>query len=230
MNHCKTVGIVISRVNYGEADRIVTVLTPDYGKVSLMVKGARRAKSKLAGGVELFSVSEIVFMQGKSSLHTLVSARLERHYGHITADLSRTMYGYEVLKAVHKITEENAEPAYYSLLQQVLGALDNFSVAIELIRVWFDARLLAITGYTPNFSTDRSGQALVAATRYMFDFDSMALFASENGVYRESEIKFCRLLLEGRSLASLAAIAESEGIVATIAPTFASARTFYLPT
>lgn len=49
MNHVKTTGIVIARVSYGEADRIVTMLTPDHGKISLMVKGARRAKKSASG-------------------------------------------------------------------------------------------------------------------------------------------------------------------------------------
>ena len=76
MNHKKTIAIVLKRIDYGEADRIVTVLTPDAGKLSLMAKGARRVKSKLAGGIELLSTSEINYIAGKGSLDTLVSSRL----------------------------------------------------------------------------------------------------------------------------------------------------------
>ena len=59
MKQSRTHGIVLTRVDYGEADRIITMLTPE-GKITLMVRGVRRIKSKLAGGVELFSVSEMI--------------------------------------------------------------------------------------------------------------------------------------------------------------------------
>lgn len=230
MNHVKTTGIVIARVSYGEADRIVTMLTPDHGKISLMVKGARRAKSRLAGGVELFSISEIVFMAGKSSLHTLVSARLEEHFAKITADITRTMFGYEVLKIINKITEEDAETAYYELLGGTLVGLNTLSIPVELVRVWFDAQLLMVTGHMPNFTTDRTGKKLSPDETYMFDFDSMSLSRAENGVYGPAEIKFCRLLLGPHKPASLASIVGVSSLVNTVGPTFASARTFYLPT
>ena len=67
---------MLQRTEYGEADRILTVLTPAAGKLHLMAKGARRVRSKLAGGIELFSVSELSYAQGKGSLGALVSARL----------------------------------------------------------------------------------------------------------------------------------------------------------
>ena len=56
MNQLVTDGIVLSRVNYGEADRIIKLLTPEAGKLSLMARGVRKPKSKLAGGIELFSI------------------------------------------------------------------------------------------------------------------------------------------------------------------------------
>jgi DNA repair protein RecO (recombination protein O) len=46
-----TQGVVLTRINYAEADRILTVLTEDFGKVSLIAKGTRKEKSKLAGGI-----------------------------------------------------------------------------------------------------------------------------------------------------------------------------------
>jgi DNA repair protein RecO (recombination protein O) len=53
-----TKGIVLTRTDYGEADRILHFLTPDQGKIAGIAKGVRKSKSKLAGGIELFSVSK----------------------------------------------------------------------------------------------------------------------------------------------------------------------------
>ena len=49
----KTLGFVLRRTNYGEADRILNLITPQ-GKISAIAKGVRKPKSKLAGGVEMF--------------------------------------------------------------------------------------------------------------------------------------------------------------------------------
>ena len=93
-----TQGIILARVNYQEADRIITVLSRDDGKLRLMVKGARKSKSKLAGGVELLSISELGVIKGKGDISTLVSSRLIKHFGHIVADIDRTLYAYEILE------------------------------------------------------------------------------------------------------------------------------------
>ena len=75
MNKVISESIVLSRINYGDNDRIVTVITRDQGKIRLIAKGSRKLKSKLAAGIELFSVSEISFIKGKGDIDTLVSSR-----------------------------------------------------------------------------------------------------------------------------------------------------------
>ena len=109
MQQIVTRGIVLTRTNYGEADRIVTILTPDHGKQRLMAKGVRKLKSKLAAGLELFSVSDISYIPGRGEVHTLVSSRLRVHYGKIVENLDRTMLGYELLKRINRATEDAAE-------------------------------------------------------------------------------------------------------------------------
>jgi DNA repair protein RecO (recombination protein O) len=83
MNQIITTAIILRRTDFGEADRILTLITPDHGKIRLMAKGVRRPKSKLAGGIELFSVSKISYIKGRSEIGTLVSAQLNTHYGTI---------------------------------------------------------------------------------------------------------------------------------------------------
>jgi DNA repair protein RecO (recombination protein O) len=68
MRQISTEGIILKRINFSEADRILTVLTSNNGQVSMLAKGVRKSKSKLAGGLEIFSVSEINYIDGKSDL------------------------------------------------------------------------------------------------------------------------------------------------------------------
>src|SRR4051812_43718179 len=102
MKQILTSGIVLKRTNYGEADRIITFLTPDHGKIRLIAKGVRRVKSKLAGGIELFSVSHLTYIEGKREIGTLISTRLEKHYGDIVKDIDRVQLGYELIKLLDK--------------------------------------------------------------------------------------------------------------------------------
>src|SRR5438105_13293621 len=104
-----TTGIVLARTDYGEADRILTFLTPDHGKVKAIAKGVRKIKSKLAGGIELFSVSDISLVIGRGELNTLTSTRLIKHYGNIVKDLNHSNTGYEFMRLLDKNTEDQAE-------------------------------------------------------------------------------------------------------------------------
>src|SRR6478736_6650921 len=137
MNQQLTTAIVLRRTNYGEADRILTLLTPDHGKLRVMARGVRKVKSKLAGGIQLFNISHITFMPGRGEIGTLVSTRLERHYGTIVKDLERVQLGYELIKQLDKATEDQAEAAYFTLLHQSFEALDAAEIPLPLIRLWF---------------------------------------------------------------------------------------------
>jgi DNA repair protein RecO (recombination protein O) len=193
MKRFVTTGIVLTRIDYGEADRILTLLTPDYGKVHLVARGVRRIKSKLAGGIELFSISDIVYTPGRGELGTLVSTQLIRHYRHIVEDIERTMLGYELIKQLHKVTEDEPEPEYFALLEHTFVALDDHELDLGIIKLWFAMRLLQLNGYTPNLRTDKAGHALQMNSAYDFNFDDSVFFQSEHGHFHADHIKFLRL-------------------------------------
>jgi len=196
-NQFATTGIVLTRTTYQEADRIVTFLTPD-GKVRAIAKGVRKPKSKLAGGVELFSVSDLTFITGKSELNTLISARLKRHFGNIVKDLERTNWAYEVLKILNRLTEETAGPEFLALLTDTLAALDDLKLALPLVKLWFDMQLLRSLGNEPNLTTDKTGAKLQPGHNYGFDIDTMAFYERENGDFTADHIKLLRLSLSNR--------------------------------
>ncbi len=193
MNQITTVGIVLSRTNYGEADRIVTMLTPEHGKVRFIAKGVRRLKSKLAGGVELFCVSNVNFIKGRTDLSTLTSSRMDRQFQNISKDIDRTMYGYEVLKCIATITEDEAGLDYYNLLEATLSVLDDSTVPLAVASTWFDLSILNLTGHQPNLHTDAEGNKLTADQTYVFSYDDMSFAPSPAGTDDAQLIKFLRL-------------------------------------
>jgi DNA repair protein RecO (recombination protein O) len=214
MNRIVTTGIILTRIDYGEADRILSLLTPE-GKLSLLAKGVRRIKSKLAGGIELFSVSEITYIKGRSDLGTLVSSRLIKHYGNIVTDLDRTMLGYELIKQLNKVTEDQTEQEYFELLQQAFEALNEFTIPISLIRFWFAAQLLRLSGHTPNLQSDADNQKLQPNKLYEFDFERMCFFDATPrvGHFSADHIKFLRLAFAGHLPKVLCAVQGSDDLL-----------------
>lgn len=219
MKQLVTRAIILRRTDYGEADRILILLTPDYGKLSLVARGVRRVKSKLAGGIELFSVSTITFAKGRSDLGTLVSARLVKHYGTIVQDLDRTMLGYELIKEFSKNTEDHPGPEYFGLLEQAFEALDDAAIPLDVIRLWFWAQLLRLGGLEPNLQTDTSDRKLQADMQYQFDNDAMAFAAApEQGRFNRNHIKLLRLAFAGHKPKALAQVQDNQRFVSDNVP------------
>jgi len=206
MKQIVTRAIVLGRTDFGEADRILTLLTPDYGKLRLMAKGVRRLKSKMAGGIELFSVSDITFIEGRGEVGTLISTRLVKHYGHIAENIDRTMLGYELIKRLNYATEDQPETVYFDLLEGAFATLDESAARDVLIKVWFDAQLLRLAGHTPNLTHEVAGARLVPENAYEFSFDDSAFRADANGNFTAADIKFLRLVFGSTSPAALAKI------------------------
>lgn len=229
MKQIVTRGIILARTNYGEADRIITVLTPDQGKLKLMAKGVRKPKSKLAGGIELFSISDITFIRGKSDISTLVSSRLNIHYGNIVKDIDRTMLGYELIKQLNKATEDEPESDYFNLLEKTFESLNTEHINSELIRLWFAAQLLKYGGHTPNLQTDTTGKKLSAENTYAFSFDDMA-FAQANGTGRFSaeQIKVLRLLFSSNPPQALQQVQGIEALFEDLAPLVLTMRNSHI--
>jgi len=206
MNRYVTKGIVLSRTNFGEADRIITFLTPTRGKVRAMAKGVRKLKSKLAAGVELFSVSDLTIMVGKGEIHTLMSARLDRHYEQIVKDTERTNLAYELINLTEKATEDDSDSGYFDLLNQIFIALNDQNISPAVIRIWYQLHLLDLAGHTPDLKKSNAGQPLDQTKAYDFDLDRMAFTPKEQGAYGVNEIKFLRLAFSAAHPQNLARV------------------------
>lgn len=216
MKHEQDESLVLRRINYGEADRIITFLTKHNGKLAVMARGVRKEKSKLAGGIELFCVSNISFIRGKRDIGTLVSSRLKTNYKNIISDIERTNLAYEVLKIIDKHTEDNCEEGYFNLLNETLSGINNHKINPNLIDIWFIMNLLKLGGHQPNLLTDINKNKLVANYTYNFDSEHMAFFESEHGKYTDKHIKLLRLILT-QKLSKLANVNNIETITNDLA-------------
>jgi len=189
----KTNAIVLRRTNYGEADRIIQVLTP-VGKRSLIAKGSRKEKSRLAGGIELFATCAIVIMKGKGEVDTLVSSRLSHFYRHIVEDFDRMQFAYQAIKLVSQASETTDGKDWYEVMVETLAGLDAKSLDLRLVQMWFLARYAKLLGYELNLWNDSSGLKIKEEETYNYDVSDKSFIKNQNGNIDSRHIKLLRLV------------------------------------
>jgi len=207
-----TQSIILRRTNYGEADRILRMLTP-LGQRNVIAKGVRREKSKLAGGIELFAVSDVVISTGRGDLGIQTSSRLVKFYRHILEDYDRLQFGYEAINLTARASEDIDEPAWYEVLREVFEALDDSAISLQLAQTWFYLHYAKLTGYELNLESDVVGQALDGAKTYMYDINERGLRSAGQGDINANHIKLLRLMA-GRPVRTVAQIGGVEEILA----------------
>lgn len=208
----RTRAVVLRRTNYGEADRIVQFLTP-IGRRSVIARGVRREKSKLAGGIELFAVSDIVIGQGKGDLGVLTGARLVHFYRHIIEDYDRMQFGYEALKLVSRASEMVDEPEWFEVISQVIAALDVASIDIRLIQTWFYIRYAELLGHGLGLQYDVDGALLLADMQYRYDVGEKGLRQATGGEITAQHITLLRLIAT-KPLERLVQIGGTQDVIA----------------
>jgi len=189
----RTKAIVLRRTNYGEADRILQFLTPD-GRYSALARGVRREKSRLAGGIELFAICDIVITQGKGDLGIVTSARLITFFRHILEDYDRLQFAYEAVKQIARASETVDEPEWFMVLSEILGALDDKAVPLRLVETWFYLRYADLLGHGLNLQRDVTGSQLAAEKNYTYDVSEQGLREAVSGDITVDHIKLLRLV------------------------------------
>jgi DNA repair protein RecO (recombination protein O) len=192
MNSLRTHSLVLRRTNYGEADRIVQLITPE-GKFGVMAKSVRKEKSKLAGGIELLVLADVTIQQGKGDLGVLTSARVVKFYGEVLKDYDALKFVYEAQKTIARAAEQITSPELFEVLRGVLEALDTGS-DLDMVRAWVYLRHARVLGEELNLETDTSGAKLARNTRYFYDHGDQALARHDDGNITCDHIKLLRLM------------------------------------
>ena len=153
MNLYRDEGVVLRTQKLGEADRIITLLTREHGRVRAVAKGVRRTRSKFGSRVEPFTHVDVQLYSGRSldvvtQVETLTpfGARMAADYGRYTA-------GTAMLETAERLTAEEHEPAVqqYLLLVGGLRALANGEHEPGLVLDSYLLRSMAVAGYAPSF-------------------------------------------------------------------------------
>lgn len=137
-------GIILKRTNFGEADRMLTVLTKNLGKISVIARGVRKITSRRAGNVELLNLVKIGLFKGKG--YTLTEAQSIKTFPRIKSNLAISTAGFHILELINKFLPENdPNPAIYALVKEILDEFENSPRQI-ILRA-FEIKILKATGF-----------------------------------------------------------------------------------
>ncbi len=153
----KTVGFILRAIKFRESDLILTVLSRDYGKISLIAKAARRTESKFGAALDLLTLSELVFYDAEN-LKLLKEASILEDYRAIKSDYERLTLALQSAHLVNQFVEEHhPDRAVFELVRDFwggLGSVEHLGVAA----VAFKLKLMRALGIAPRLSSCARGR------------------------------------------------------------------------
>lgn len=140
MSVYKTEAVILSRVNFGEADKLLTLFSKHYGKLKALAKGVRRVSSRKGGSLELFNHVGLVLARGKN-LDIITEVDLKNSFRIWRKDLIRVGLAYYLVELVDKLTAEGQKnQQVFFLLKRVLAGLEGKDL-VSLVRQFEEAVL-----------------------------------------------------------------------------------------
>ena len=144
----KTAAIVLRAFDRGEADRVVTLLTPSLGKLRAQVRGARRLNSRLGGHVDVLNHARLDVALGHRG-DVVTGAESLESFGAIKANLGRVAFAFYLAElAATLLPDESPHPLAFQLLLDALRAL-NAGAGARTVARFTELRLLEDSGFMP---------------------------------------------------------------------------------
>ena len=142
-------GVVLRSVDTREADKILTVLTAERGKIPVVAKGARSRRSKVTAATQLLAYAELVLSESHGWQYLTEANTLELFDG-VRQDVERLSLASYFAELVESVTYEEAEAGeILSLLLNALYALGTLKKEPELVKAAFEMKLMSLIGFEP---------------------------------------------------------------------------------
>ena len=174
----RTEAIVLRRKDIGEADRILTLLTPGKGKVRVIAKGIRKPRSRKAGHLELFTRAKLLLATGHD-LDIVTQAELLDAYRPVREDLLRSAYAGYMVEMLDRFTpDEQENPELYELLTHGLQWAAT-AADLALAARAYELNLLSAAGFQPQlYRCVSCGKELVPEDQFFSPHDGGVICAA----------------------------------------------------
>jgi DNA repair protein RecO (recombination protein O) len=150
----KAEAIVLRQQQLGEADRIVTLFTREFGKLCAVAKGVRRPTSRLGGRIEPFTHARLLLARGRT-LDVIAQAEIVGAFPGVRADLIRSAHAAYVAELVDRgLADRDRHEEIFELTREALEALERAGKdSAEMAVLRFALRLTGVLGYQPETET-----------------------------------------------------------------------------
>ncbi|MGB3926841.1 MAG: DNA repair protein RecO [Caldicoprobacterales bacterium] len=149
IRHLPTQGVVLRYTNFKEADRMVTLLSPTLGKISVMARGCRKPNSRFLSATELFCYGDYVLYK-KDDFHVMTQASVNDSFYDIRNDLEKLSYSSYILELTEEVASPGQEDNHlFYLLLQTLSYLCYSDLNPKDITHAFEIKLMDHLGYRP---------------------------------------------------------------------------------
>jgi DNA repair protein RecO (recombination protein O) len=178
----RTDAIILKRRDFGEADRLLTILTPRYGKLDVIAKGARKPTSSKTGHVELYTRADMLIHRGRD-LDLAVQAEMIKPYLELREDLQRGAYASYVAELMDRFTNKGDEDSarLVTLLDETLNRLcvdDDPRLAVR----YYEIRLLDEVGFRPELHQCVISREEVQAEDQYFSYPNGGVVRPEHAI------------------------------------------------
>ena len=142
----KLQAIILKRINFHEADRLITVFSRHHGKLKLIAKGIRRPTSRKKGHLELFTLAKLQVAKTKT-IDIIAEAETINNFQNLRKNLNRVRIAYLLAELVDQLTaEEQEHEEVFDLLFDSLSTLNSKSASKDFI-LNFEKQLLTLLGF-----------------------------------------------------------------------------------
>ena len=145
----KTEGIVLKSMEYEEADKIVTIYTKNYGKITAIAKGVRKTKSKFGSSLEILTHSNFLIYKGRN-IDIVSQTEILESFFSTSKEVIKFAFAVNCVEVVNRLTEEQEiNIGLFNLLKEVLHYLKG-SNDPKLLTLSFKWQTISILGYRPS--------------------------------------------------------------------------------
>ena len=162
-----TSALVIRRSDYSEYDRMVTLFSPEHGRIDAIARGCRRPKSPLMNACEPFVSGEFQLFQ-KGERFSIEQCHIQESFFELRTDYDRLCHGIYWLKLLDSCTMPDVPmPDLFLITLRALAHLNYSDIQPELLTMAFEMHLMAQLGYAPRMDTcQKCGRAIDSDARF----------------------------------------------------------------
>ena len=151
--YIKTDGIVLREVAYQDSDKLLTVLTREYGKLTVRARGVRSSRSRSKAACQLLAYSEFTLLE-RGGRYVVTEATAKEMFPELRNDLELLSLASYFAQAADVLSPEGVEnPPFVSLLLNALYALGRLGLPQKLVKAAFELRVMAESGYAPDLTS-----------------------------------------------------------------------------